>query len=88
MLDQLSIVRYRGAFGLVVESDLLPKDRWVVVVPLIEGLPCVGDLNPIIPAAGVDRVLHTHAIASVRRDALEETSENTHENHNIIIRCV
>jgi hypothetical protein len=73
---QFSVVRLGAAVGVVVDSDLLPKDQSVVVIPLVEGLPRAWALNPIINVAGRPRVLHTRATAAVRADALTAANES------------
>ncbi|MCB1833645.1 MAG: CcdB family protein [Geminicoccaceae bacterium] len=87
-MKQFDIVRYESTFGLVIESDLIPKERWVLVAPLIRNLPRAGALNPVIPVAGIDHVLHIRSMASVRRDALEDTGENVIDSRDAVIRAV
>jgi toxin CcdB len=55
---------------VVVESDLLPADPAVVVIPLLPGYPAVRHLNPTILHDGRPLVLATRLIAAVRRASL------------------
>lgn len=55
---------------VVVESNLLPPDPSVVVIPLIEGYPAVRVLNPEIHVNGQTLILATRLIGGVRRSAL------------------
>lgn len=57
---------------VVVESDLLPPDPGVVVVPLLVDYPAVKHLNPEIVHDGRRLVMATRLIASVRRGSLRE----------------
>ncbi|ESR25690.1 hypothetical protein N177_1523 [Lutibaculum baratangense AMV1] len=55
---------------VVVESDLLPPDPAVVVIPLLADYPAVPHLNPVIRLGDRDLVLATRLIAAVRRARL------------------
>ena len=55
---------------VVVESDLLPPDPAVVVIPLLRDYPAVKGLNPEILHDGERLVLATRLIAAVRRTSL------------------
>ncbi|MDF3414480.1 CcdB-like protein [Sulfitobacter sp. M57] len=57
---------------VVVESDLLPPDPAVVVIPLLVGYPAVPFLNPVIRHEGGEYVLATRLIAAVRRSGLRQ----------------
>lgn len=61
------IVSFGDQFMVVVESDLLPPDTAIVVIPLIRGYPAVSKLNPTIQFQQDQYVLATRMIASVRR---------------------
>ena len=58
---------------VVVESDLLPPDPAVVVIPLLRDYPAVKGLNPEILHDGERLVLATRLIAAVRRTNLRRT---------------
>ena len=55
---------------VVVESDLLPPDPVVVVIPLLLDYPAVKDLNPELVRNGQHWVLATRLITAVRRSSL------------------
>lgn len=82
------MVRRSVALGVVVDSDLLPKTRSVVLIPLVEGMPRAGALNPTLKAAGRERILHTRAIAAVRADALEDVGETLEADRDVIVRAI
>ena len=60
---------------VVVESDLLPPDPAVVVIPLLAGYPAVRHLNPEIRFMGRPLVLATRLIAAVRRASLRRRGD-------------
>ncbi len=55
---------------VVVESDLLPPDPAVVVIPLLPDYPAVRHLNPRIDLPGRSLILATRLIGAVRRSSL------------------
>ena len=69
-LKRFDIAAHAGVRMVVVESELLPPDPAVVVIPLLQDYPAVRGLNPTIELEGVAYVLATRLIASVRRAAL------------------
>lgn len=69
-LSRYDVAEYSGVFMIVVESDLLPPDPAVVVIPILAGYPAVKLLNPEIHHAGRSLILATRLIAAVRRSAL------------------
>lgn len=69
-LSRYDLAEHRGIVMVVVESDLLPPDPAVVVIPLLRDYPKVRHLNPVIEANGQPLVLATRLIASVRRAGL------------------
>ena len=71
-LSRYAIAEHNGIFMVVVESDLLPPDPGVVVVPLLVDYPAVKHLNPEIVHDGRRLVMATRLIASVRRGGLRE----------------
>jgi hypothetical protein len=85
---QFSVVRRGDAFGVVVDSDLLPKQRSVVVIPLIEGFPRAGALNPAFVVAGRERVLHTRGITTAPVDRLEIVGDTLEGHRDAIVRAV
>lgn len=75
-MDQLTrydVAEYNGVPMVVVESDLLPPDPSVVVIPLLSDYPAVRLLNPEIVYSGRRFVLATRLIAAVRRVSLRKT---------------
>ena len=69
-LRRFDIAAHGDTLMVVVESDLLPPDPAIVVIPLIAGYPAVDRLNPEISHDGRSYVLATRLIAAVRRSAL------------------
>ena len=69
-LSRFDVAEYNGVFLVVVESDLLPPDASVVVIPLLSGYPAVRFLNPEIQFNGARFVLATRLITAVRRARL------------------
>jgi toxin CcdB len=69
-LTRYDVAQYKGVNMVVVESDLLPPDPAVVVIPLLADYPAVKDLNPEVLHDGQRFVLATRLIAAVRRSSL------------------
>jgi len=69
-LKRYDVAEYNGVKMVVVESDLLPPDPAVVVIPLLVDYPAVKDLNPEVLHDGQHLVLATRLIAAVRRSSL------------------
>lgn len=69
-LTRYDVAEYNGVKMVVVESDLLPPDPAVVVIPLLTDYPAVKDLNPELVLSGQCWVLATRLIAAVRRSKL------------------
>ncbi len=69
-LTRYDMAEYNGVKMVVVESDLLPPDPAVVVIPLLTDYPAVKDLNPELVLDGQCWVLATRLIAAVRRSKL------------------
>ncbi|WP_221240318.1 hypothetical protein [Mameliella alba] len=44
-MSRFDVAEYAGVSMVVVESDLLPPDPAVVVIPLLAGYPAVRHLN-------------------------------------------
>ncbi|HSP25970.1 MAG TPA: CcdB family protein [Saliniramus sp.] len=72
-LTRYDVAEYNGVSMVVVESDLLPPDPAVVVIPLLPGYPAVRQLNPVILHDGKQLILATRLIAVVRRSSLRRT---------------
>lgn len=69
-LTRYDVAEYQGVKMVVIESDLLPPDPAVVVIPLLDDYPAVKDLNPELLLDGKEWVLATRLIAAVRRTSL------------------
>lgn len=69
-LTRYDVAEYSGVKMVVVESDLLPPDPAVVVIPLLADYPAVKDLNPVLVHDGQSWVLATRLIAAVWRSSL------------------
>jgi toxin CcdB len=81
------VAEYNGIFMVVVESDLLPPDPSVVVIPLLSGYPAVRHLNPEIVHDGKRMILATRLIAAVRRSALRRAG-SVADQGKLITRAV
>jgi toxin CcdB len=69
-LRRFDVAEHAGVLMVVVESELLPPDAAVVVIPILPDYPAVWGLNPRIDHDGTSYVLATRLIAAVRRAAL------------------
>jgi toxin CcdB len=69
-LRRFDIAAHGDVAMVVVESDLLPPDPAVVVIPLLPSYPAVRHLNPTIRHGDRELVLATRLIAAVRRASL------------------
>ena len=72
-LSRYDVAEFNGVKMVVVESDLLPPDPAVVVIPLLADYPAVKDLNPQLVYNDQHFVLATRLLASVRRSSLRRT---------------
>jgi toxin CcdB len=72
-LSRFDVAEYSGVSMVVVESDLLPPDPSVIVIPLLPDYPAVKHLNPEIRHQDRTLVLATRLIAAVRRSSLRRT---------------
>jgi len=86
-LTRYDVAEYNGVKMVVVESDLLPPDPAVVVIPLLSDYPVVKDLNPELLLDGQHWVLATRLIAAVRRSKLRRTG-NVAEQGDKINRAI
>ncbi len=87
-LSRFDVAEYNGVFMVVVESDLLPPDASVVVIPLLADYPAVRYLNPELELPDGSRlVLATRLIAAVRRSSLRRTG-NVADQGDLITRAV
>jgi toxin CcdB len=72
-LRRFDVAEHRGVAMVVVESDLLPPDPAVVVIPLLPEYPAVRHLNPEIRYGDHRHVLATRLIGAVLRSGLRRT---------------
>ena len=72
-LSRFDIAMYRDVTMVVVESELLPPDPAIVVIPLLRDYPSVRFLNPTILVGTNRLILATRLIAAVRRAELQRT---------------
>ena len=86
-LTRFDVAEYNGISMVVVESDLLPPDASVVVIPLLSGYPSVQHLNPELQCDGRRLVLATRLIAAVRRSSLQRTG-SVADQGDLITRAV
>lgn len=69
-LTRYDVAEYSQVKMVVVESELLPPDPAVVVIPLLADYPAVKELNPVLVHQGQHLILATRLIAAVRRSSL------------------
>lgn len=69
-LTRYDVAEYNGVKMVVIESNLLPPDPAVVVIPLLADYPAVKNLNPVLTLEGQGWVLATRLIPAVRRSSL------------------
>jgi len=82
-LTRYDVAEYNGVKMVVVESDLLPPDPAVVVIPLLADYPAVQDLNPELVHDGRRWVLATRLIAAVRRSSLRHVGSVAEQGDRI-----
>lgn len=87
VLSRFDVAVFNGISMVVVESDLLPRDPSVVVIPLLATYPAVKHLNPELRYDGQSLVLATRLITAVRRSALRHTG-NIADQGDEVIRAV
>lgn len=89
-MDQLTrydVAEYNDVLMVVVESDLLPPDPSVVVIPLLSDYPAVRLLNPEIVHGGCRFILATRLISAVRRTSVRRTG-NIADHGDQITRAI
>lgn len=86
-LSRFDIAEYNGVSMVVVESDLLPPDPAIIVIPLLLDYPAVAQLNPVIRHGDLQLVLATRLIAAVRRSSLRRAGSAADQG-DAIIRAV
>lgn len=83
-LRRFDIAEHRGVAMVVIESDLLPPDPAIVVIPLLPDYPAVRHLNPKIVLGDRRLVLATRLIAAVRRAALHRVGSAAAQDDEIL----
>jgi len=86
-LTRFDVAEYNGVSMVVIESELLPPDASVVVIPLLCGYPAVRHLNPEIHHDSRRLVLATRFIAGVRRSSLRRIG-SVADQGDLITRAV
>jgi toxin CcdB len=86
-LNRFDVAEYGGVLMVVVESDLLPPDPSVVVIPLLSDYPAVRRLNPEIRVEERRLILATRLIAAVRRASLRRTG-SVADQGDLVTRAV
>ncbi len=86
-LTRFDVAEYNRVSMVVVESDLLPPDASIVVIPLLSDYPAVRHLNPELLLDGRRLVLATRLIAAVRRSSLRRTG-SVADQGDLITRAV
>lgn len=82
-LTRYDVAEYKGVAMVVVESDLLPPDPVVVVIPLLPDYPAVKDLNPEVLHDGKRLIVATRLIAAVRRSSLRRAGSVSDQGDRI-----
>jgi toxin CcdB len=82
-LSRFDIAEYNGVAMVVVESELLPPDPAIVVIPLLPDYPAVAQLNPGIWHGDIQLVLATRLIAAVRRSSLRRAGSAADQGDDI-----
>ena len=70
-LNRFDVIEHRGTPMVVIESNLLPPDTSVVVIPLLAKYPKVRHLNPEIDVDGRRLILATRLIVAVQRSRMK-----------------
>lgn len=69
-LSRFDVAAFGDVLMVVVESQLLPPDPAIVVIPLLQDYPVVTKLNPMIHVGDKSYALATRLIAPVLRAQL------------------
>jgi toxin CcdB len=86
-LIRFDVAIANGTLYVVVESELMPHDRAIVVIPLLTDYPAARHLNPIFDFDGRRLVLATRLIVSVRRSALRRVG-TVAEQSDLVVRAL
>jgi toxin CcdB len=69
-LTRSDVAEYNAVSMIVFESELVPPDAFVAVIPLLSGFLAVQHLDPELRHDGRRLVLATRLIATVRRSVV------------------
>lgn len=69
-LRRFDIARAGDVLMIIVESDFIPPEPAIVVIPILQDYPAALLLNPTIQHDGADYVLATRLITAARRSSL------------------
>ena len=83
-LTRSDVAVFKGTAMVVVESELLPPDPAVVVIPLLPDYPAVAQLNPVLRFEGQHLVLATRLIAAVPRAALRKAGSVADQGDEVL----
>ena len=83
-LKRFDVAENSGVKMVVIESELLPPDPAIVVIPLLRGYPAIPYLNPEIKVSDEHYTLATRLIASVRRSELQHAGSVASQRNEII----
>lgn len=83
-LSRFDIAVHGETAMVVVESEFLPPDPAVVVIPLLPDYPAVSHLNPEIRFADRRLVLATRLIGAVRRAGLRRADSAAGQGDEIV----
>jgi toxin CcdB len=86
-LSRFDIAEFNGVAMVVVESEILPPDPAVVVIPLLADYPAVKYLNPEITVGSQRLVLATRLIGAVQRSRIRPIGSAA-EHGDMITRAV
>lgn len=70
-LNRFDLASFDGVPAVIVESEFLPPDASVVVIPLLRNYPAIAGLNPEFDIDGQKHVLATRLIVAVNRRNLK-----------------
>lgn len=83
-LRRFDVAQFQGISMVIVESEILPPDPVVVVIPLLTDYPAVRHLNPQIRLDGRTFILATRLIAAVHRNRLRRTGSVADQADQVI----
>ena len=86
-LKRFDVAEHNSVKMVVIESELLPPDPAIVVIPLLDSYPAVRDLNPEIFVSGQPLILATRLITAVRRLSMQPV-DNVANQRDQIVRAI